>query len=89
MNPLPEPVWADSDHFERTYLMWQPKEELGVLLIDEQDGRSPTVVFCSLFNEPERVFYEGRDARHAGLTLAELKDVVAVLEAKLGGQSQA
>ena len=87
MNPLPEPAWADSDHFERTYLMWQPKEELGVLLIDERDGRSPTVIFCSLFNEPERVFYEGRDARHAGLTLAELKDVVAKLEAKLGGQA--
>lgn len=45
MNPLPEPLWADSDHFERTYLMWQPKEDLGVLLIDKSDEQPPTVVF--------------------------------------------
>lgn len=83
MNPLPEPMWADSEHFERTYLMWQPKEELGVLLIDEGRGASPTVVFCSLFDQPDRVFYEGQDAQHAGLSLAELKGVVATLEAKL------
>lgn len=83
MNPIPDPVWADSEHFEHAYVMWQPKEELGVLLVDEQDGREPVVVFCSLFPEPDRAFYEGRDVRSAGLTLPELKSLVETLEGKL------
>lgn len=83
VNPIPEPAWADSEHFERTFLMWQVSEHLGVLVIDENDCEEPVIIFLPFIDNPERAFWEGQDARAAGVTLSRLKDVVARLEAKL------
>jgi len=82
-NPIPQPVWADSEHFERLYIMWQPNDDLGILVSNEDGDDEPIVVFCSLFEAPDRVFYEGRDQRAGGVKLSELKRLVETIEEKI------
>ena len=68
--------------------MWQVNEHLGVLAIDEGHGEEPVVVFLPFVESPERVFWGGLDERKAGLTLSQLKDLVAKLEAKLDASAR-
>ncbi len=82
-NPIPELAWVDSDSFERTFLMWQLSEDVGLLVLNEETDEEPVVVFLPFIDDPERAFWEGRDVRRAGVSLSRLKDIVARIEAKV------
>jgi hypothetical protein len=69
--------------------MWQPNDELGILVIQEDLDEEPVVVFCSLFDFADRVFYEGRDKRSAGVKLSQLRAALDQIEEKLNRGEQA
>ena len=79
-NLFSEPAWADSSDFPGVYIMWQPKDDLGVILAQVEGDAEPTLIFCSLFDDPEKVFLNGRNVPKAGMKLSELRDAMAKLE---------
>lgn len=80
MNSFSDPVWADSNYFDGVYIMWQPKEEVGILMVEGKDGGAPKLIVCSLFENPTKVFLHGEDRRDEGFTVDEFREVLDRLE---------
>jgi hypothetical protein len=78
----PEPLWADSDCYENLLIVWQPEEQVGVHMVQEEDDPEPIVVFLPFLQDPQYAFYQVTEVRQFGMTLSRLKEVVRVLEEK-------
>lgn len=81
-----EMTWSSAPHFEKIYLEVAVNDGLGILVIQEDKRDEPKLVFCSLFEQSQEVFAEGRDRRDIGLTIAEVRDVLAQIESRLASR---
>jgi hypothetical protein len=79
-------VWATSQEIENVYLEIQVNEQLGVLVVQDTADEPARLVFCSLFPEPERTFFEGLDRKAAGITLDDVRALLAKVEQALSAR---
>ena len=80
-------VWASSPDLEQIYLQIKVSEGLGILVEQENREDDPTIIFCSLFPHPQLAFEEGRDTRRFGVTVVELKAIIARIEVELAARA--
>jgi hypothetical protein len=81
-SPFKDPMWADNNEHRELFLTWQLNDGLGVLVSQERASEEPNIVFCSLFDDPDKVFWNGLNRRQFGLSLSEARAVLDRIEAK-------
>jgi hypothetical protein len=79
-------TWATSPHLEAEYLEIEVSASLGVLIIQESELEVPRIVFCSLFPEPEKAFYEATNVYDHGLTIEEAERLLIEVRQALDGR---
>jgi hypothetical protein len=75
--------WATSQEIENEYLEIEVNDGLGVLVVQDTSAEPVRLVFCSLFAEPSRSFFEGLDRKNSGMTIEEVKQLLAIVEQPL------
>jgi hypothetical protein len=73
-------TWADSPDLEQLYLEVSVNPGLGVLVLQESRGDEPTLIFCSLIPDAGELFNHPKDRRDIGLTIGEIKSLLASIE---------
>ena len=81
-----ELTWADAPSLEQLYLEVAVNPGLGILVLQEKREDEPTLIFCSLFPDSEYLFQYPTDRRDIGVTISQLKSLIATIEAAIASR---